>query len=267
MKPPAVAILKLPLLLLAILLSACGATTAEQTASDQSPESSKTLVAVIGTLHGAHLRRPKYSLDILEGAVRKFAPDEVFTEIPPDRLEAAWRGFRETGRVTERRVIAFPEFRDMLFPLTRQMDFEIVPVAAWTKALAEKRGAKLKQIENNPARAKEWAQFQAGRNGFNRAARGKWDDPVFIHSNAYDAAVETMQGPYERHFDKDLGAGGWGPVNAAHYALIDAALNRIEGQGKRVIILFGAWHKYKILAELRKRDDIILEDTAALFAE
>lgn len=266
MRAPFSSLVNLPVILLAILLSACGATTAEQPTAEQPAESGKTRVALIGTIHSAHLRSKRYGLDVLENAVRKYEPDQVFTEIPPDRLDAAWRGFRETGRVTERRVAVFPEFRDMLFPLTREMDFEIIPVASWTKALADNRRAKLKQIENDPSRASEWADYQAGRQSFNRAARGKWDDPIFVHSDAYDAAVKVMQTPYQRHFDKDLGAGGWSQVNAAHYALIDAALNRIEGQGKKVMILFGAWHKYKLLEALSQRDDIILEDSAALIA-
>jgi len=42
--------------------------------------------------------------------------------------------------------------------------------------------------------------------------------------------------------------------------LIDAQLNKISGQGKTVMIIFGAWHKYVFLKELEKRQDIELVD-------
>ncbi len=64
--------------------------------------------------------------------------------------------------------------------------------------------------------------------------------------------------PYSRHFNDDLGAGGWDNINAAHYALIARALEQHRGEGKRFLITFGAWHKHWFKKELRKRDDIVI---------
>ena len=64
--------------------------------------------------------------------------------------------------------------------------------------------------------------------------------------------------PYNRLFNDDLGPGGWDNINAAHYALIEAYLNEHSGEGQRVLITFGAWHKYWLLDRLRARDDIVL---------
>ena len=227
----------------------------------------KTKLLFIGTVHQGHIGSKLYSLDRLEGVIRKFDPDQVLTEIPPDRVAPALAGFRETGRVTEERVNDFPEYRDMLFPLSRDLDFEIVGVAAWTPKIAADRTATLARIQRDPASAQQWAEYQAALKAFSQDIAGRADDPAFIHTPAYDSLSEKRQLPYQRYFDDDLGAGGWTQINAAHYELIDKALDRISGKGKTVVILFGATHKYKLLRELRNRDDIELVDPLPYFAD
>ena len=60
---------------------------------------------------------------------------------------------------------------------------------------------------------------------------------------------------------------GWRAINEAHLAHINAALDAVSGQEKRVLILFGAWHKYKIVEELAARPDVFLVDPVPLFAQ
>ena len=240
-----------------LLLSACG-----RNASNQA--NPKTKVILIGAIHQGHVISGSYSLAILEDAVRKTAPDQIFTEIPPDRLAKAEAEFHMDGAVTEERVAVFPEYRDMLFPLARELDFDIIPVAGWTQQMADNRTAALKRIKNDPARAQEWAEHQEAQSAFNKTVKARRDDPAFIHSAAYDALVEKAQTPYQKNFDEDLGAGGWTEINASHYALIDAQLDKVTGQGKTVMIIFGAWHKYMFLKELEKRSDIELIDPVPL---
>ncbi len=244
-------------LLAALLLGSCTA--------EPKPDELKTRVVLIGTIHQGHVSSTRFSLARLESAIREIDPDQIFTEIPPDRLDAAIDGFQQTGKVSEPRVVIFPEYRDMLFPLSKAMDFEIIPVAAWTQKIADDRRAALARIRSDPSRAKQWSEYQAAQQEFVRAVRGRRDDPRFIHSDRYDALVEAQQTPYQKYFDDDLGAGGWARINAAHYALIDDALDRISGEGKSVVILFGAWHKYMLLRELEKRSDIELADPASYF--
>ena len=66
--------------------------------------------------------------------------------------------------------------------------------------------------------------------------------------------------PYNRLWNDALGAGGWDNINAAHYALIERALDAHRGEGKRFVITFGAWHKHWFLRELRKRKDITIRN-------
>ena len=153
------------------------------------------------------------------------------------------------------------------------MSFDIVPVAAWTQRIADNRAAALERIENDPARAAQWAEHLAARRAYGRVLGRRGRDPLFIHTPAYDDAVEAAQAPYLEHFEADLGAGGWRAINEAHYALIATALDRITAEAGdrdgpvRVLILFGAWHKYWFLRQLERRDDVHLVDARAYFAQ
>jgi len=86
------------------------------------------------------------------------------------------------------------------------------------------------------------------------------EDPLKIHTDRYDEIMARGLEPYNRLFNDALGAGGWDNINAAHYALITASLDRHKGEGKRFLIMFGAGHKGWILKKLRQRDDIKLRD-------
>ncbi len=248
------------LILLALLLSGCA-----EDKSSPMPSSEDTIVAMIGAIHGQHRRSDIYSLEVLRKAIVQFEPDIIMVELPPDRFETASANFDQYGEVRESRADDFPELIDVVFPLRADMGFEMVPVAAWTQEIAEDRRRIVKRLESDPVRAQDWFAYQAAIRAYNRAVSGKSDDPRFIHSRAYDAAVKDRQETYQRLFGDDLGAGGWQAINAAHLAQIHAGLDKIKGQKKRVLILFGAWHKYPILEGLEARPDIFLVDPISLF--
>lgn len=217
-------------------------------------------VVLLGMIHGTHRTSERYSLEFLEAAIRAVAPDIVLTEIPPNRIEAARQGFAATGRVTESRVSVFPEYTDVLFPLSREIGFEILPAAAWTEQMNDYRSAMLARIRNDPDYRREWARHQTARRRFARALGDRADDPFFIHSARYDEITREGFAYYDKYFNDMLGPGGWTNINAAHYALIDEALDRNAYEGKRVLVTFGASHKYWFLERLRERDDIRLLD-------
>jgi len=217
-------------------------------------------VVLLGTIHGTHRTSERYSLETLERTIREIDPDIVLTEIPPNRLEAALRGFETAGRVTERRVSVFPEYTDVLFPLTRELDFRILPAAAWSAQMNQYRSRMLARIRNDPEYRREWAAHMAARRRFARALGERSDDPLFIHTRRYDEITREGFGAYDRHFNDMLGPGGWTNINEAHYALIEEALDRHRGEGKRILITFGSSHKYWFLDRLRAREDIRLLD-------
>ena len=247
------------LLGLLLTLASCG----------QAPEhkvpAGTNIVAVIGAIHAQHQRSERYSLDILSEAIRKFEPDIVLVELPPDRFEIASANYETFGEVRESRADDFPELTGVVFPLRKELGFTMVPVAAWSKQLADDRRSTLKKIEEDPRRAKDCAEYQAAIADYNRMVSGRSDDPDFIHSAEYDEAVASRQETYQRLFGSDLGQGGWDKVNEAHLALMSQVLDDYKGQGKRVLILFGAWHKYKILDRMETRSDISLVDASTLF--
>ncbi len=218
----------------------------------------KNEVIVLGTIHGEHRRSEGYSIDVLKTIVCAIDPDYVLTEIPPDRLSAAQEQFRATGTIEEPRVRVFPEYTDVLFPLTREMDFVIVPCAAWTQAMSDERAARLALWKTE--RAGETAEVNAAQARCDEilAAEGLDDDPFGVNSARYDALTEQGLEPYDRLFNDDLGPGGWTNINRAHYALIAAALDAHRGEGKRFLVIYGAGHRYWFIEQLRLRDDIVL---------
>ena len=255
--------------ILGSLAAASGAGAATQTltscAPGDEPVSTLTKVTVIGAIHGRHRESERFSLDILRDAMREAEPDIVLTEIPPDRIAGARRSFAETGEVTEPRTRVFPELTDVVFPLSREMGYSIAATAGWTRGLADDRSAALKAIENDPARASQWAEHLAARRDYSRALAGRGDDPRFIHTREYDVLVQRAQTPYQIYFDPDLGPGGWTRINRAHTDLMEEALSSISGQGLKALVIFGAWHKYMIERALMLRSDVELMDARALF--
>lgn len=246
------------------LWTACGSPPSSNTEdSSSAPEIAtppKNEVVVLGMIHGSHRESEHYGIDVVKGLIRAIDPDWVLAEIPPDRFPIAMAEFKESGTITEPRVSRFPEYVDALFPLTREMSFEIVPTAGWTRPMADARGAALKAIREDPSRADDWAAYEAANARSEEAVKafGAEDDPRWIHTDAYDKAVEISLAVYNDLFNEELGPGGWDNINAAHYGNIARALDEHTGEGKRFLITYGAGHKGWFLRQLRQRGDIEL---------
>ncbi len=224
-----------------------------------------TEVVVLGMLHSGHVTSDRFSLDIVRDLVREIDPDYWLTEIPPNRWQRARTEFEATGTVDEPRVRRFPEYMDVLFPLSLEMSFEVIPTAGWTEPMSDFRAGYLDAYARDPNRAAEWAEYQAASAASAEAlaAGGAGDDPYWIHTDAYDDAYDIRMQVYARLFDADLGPGGWDPINASHWANIERALDRHRGEGARFLLTYGAGHKGPFLRELRQRGDVVLLDAAA----
>ena len=219
-------------------------------------------VVVLGMIHGQHETSESFSLEVVRDLVRAIDPDYWLTEIPPNRWDRAWAEYQTTGTVEEPRVRRFPEYMQGLFPLSRELDFEVIPTAGWTQPMSDFRAAYLDAYSTDPERAARWAEYQAaGRASAEAlAAGGAADDPRWIHTDAYDQAYDIRMRTYARLFDRSLGPGGWEAINASHWANIERALDLHRGEGVRFLLTYGAGHKGPFLRELRKRDDIVLLD-------
>jgi hypothetical protein len=175
-------------------------------------------------------------------------------------MEAAMEGFKQDDSISEPRVMRFPEYVDVVFPLTKTMDFEIIPTAGWTRPMALERRDKLRAISKDSTRTKDWAAYLEAnkRSDSVYKAIGKVNDPYFIHTNTYDSIQDISLQTYNTLFNVELGLGGWENINIAHYWNIEKALERHRNIGKRFLIIYGAGHKGWFLRELRKRNDINL---------
>ena len=216
----------------------------------------------MGMIHSGHRTNPNYDIEVVKNLIREIKPDYILTEIPPDRYPQARKEFDELDTIMESRVRVFPEYVDAVFPLTREMDFEIIPTAGWTKPMNDYRRQRLNEIRNDSTWAERWAAYQeAGRKSAEAMkAAGDRNDPYFINSDAYDEAVEIRYSVYNDLLNETLLLGGWDNINIAHYWHIEKALEKHRYEGKRFLITYGAGHKGWFLRELRKRDDIeILE--------
>ncbi len=223
----------------------------------------KNEVVVVGTIHGEHRTSTRYSTSVLRQLLEALRPDFVLTEIAPNRLDAAMREFSATGTIVEPRVVRFPEYVDVLFPLTRTMKFSIVPTAGWSKPMDAYRTAALKRIEADPSRRAEWSEYtRANILADSLIAAHGADDPYFINSAAYDSIETASHEPYNRLFNAELGPGGWDNINRLHFGHIAHTLDAHRGEGKRFVITYGAGHKEWFLRELRKRDDVTLLEVA-----
>ena len=219
-------------------------------------------VLVLGTIHGGHLTDSVYNIAFLDKLVREIAPDYILAEIPPDRMQAALDGFKRDDSISEPRVRRFPEYVDVIFPLTKEMDFEIIPTAGWTKPMADERSAKLRAISKDSSRQHDWEAYTKAnkRSDSIYKATGKVNDPYFIHTATYDSIRDIALQTYNQLFNVELGLGGWENINIAHYWNIEKALEKHRYKGKRFLIVYGAGHKGWFLQQLRKRDDIELLD-------
>ena len=220
----------------------------------------KNEVLVMGMIHSGHRTVEGYNIEVVNNLVRAIDPDYILVEIPPDRYPIAKEEFDEKDTITEPRTRVFPEYVEGLFPLSKELDFEMIPTAGWTAPMNNYRRQKLNAIRNDTSRTDDWAIYtEAGQ----RSARlmekmGDRNDPYFIHTDLYDSIVDIRYQVYNELFNEELLLGGWDNINIAHYWHIEKALEKHRYEGKRFLITYGAGHKGWFLRELRKRDDITL---------
>jgi len=220
----------------------------------------KNEVLVLGTIHSGHLTKEEYSVEKLTKLIKEIQPDIILTEIPPDRFAAAVEGFKKDDSISEPRVMRFPEYTDVIFPLSKTMNFEIIPTAGWTRPMAMERQQKLRAISKDSTRIKDWKAYTDANKISDSLMKaiGKENDPYFIHTKTYDSIYNISLEVYNKLFNVELGLGGWDNINIAHYWNIEKALEKYRYQNKRILITYGAGHKGWFLKELRKRDDITL---------
>lgn len=226
----------------------------------QTEDNVKNEVLVLGTIHGGHLTDSVYTTAFLEKLVMEIDPNFILAEIPPKRMAEAMAGFQRDDSISEPRVMRFPEYTDVIFPLTKSMDFEIIPTAGWTAIMAKERREKLQAISKDSTRTKDWQQYLAAnkRSDSLYQATGSVNNPYFIHTRRYDSIQDIALQTYNELFNEELALGGWENINIAHYWNIEKALEKHRYQGKRFLIVYGAGHKGWFLRQLRKRDDIKL---------
>lgn len=255
----------LPFLSLSVLLFGC-TSNPEATAPPSSAYEAQatTEVVVLGMIHGGHRTSATWGTDELESAIRAISPDVVCTEIPPANWPGVMDLWRADGVVEDSRVSRFPEYVDVLIPLVDELGLVVEPTAGWTLEMARARSASIAAFNSSDEDAAGRALYEADEAWVAAWAAGQpeapaGDDPLHIHSASYDLATKAELGAYDHHLNEVIGApGGWTYINEAHFALIDDAIARHPGE--RILVTFGAGHKYWFLERLRAMEDIELLD-------
>ena len=222
----------------------------------------KNQVIVIGTIHSQHLQSKEYSLKVFSDIIENLKPDVVLAEIPPDRFAIANEQFQKSGKINEPRVLQYPEFSKVIFPLQKSMGFQLIPVSAWTEEMANAREDKLEEIKRDKNRSKDWQSYTQARqlSGELFEKYIQEFDPIKIHSEEFDQILNIELQVFSDLFNDDLGKGGWENINLAHYQLIDFELNKLKNQHKKILILFGSGHKGWLIKKLQTRTDIVLKN-------
>lgn len=222
------------------------------------PDSGTTEVAVMGMIHGSHRTSTRWGIPQVAETIRRLRPDVVCAEIAPDRWERIWSDYTERGVIEEPRVRRFPEYMDegAILALAVEMGFVIEPCAAWNLEMSDLRNARIRQFNSEPQYATA-RQAYADRLAAVRARHAEpleSDDPRVIHSEAYDERQREELELYDEYQNDLIGPGGWSNINAAHLRLVDAVIRKYRG--RRVLVTFGAGHKYPFLDHL-KRDPTV----------
>ena len=220
---------------LLIFVVACNTSTTPQVIDQPKNE-----VLVMGTIHSGHLTDSVYNIDLLTKLIKEINPDFILAEIPPDRFDTAMAGFQRDDSISEPRVLRFPEYVDVVFPLTKTMDFEIIPTAGWTEIMATERRDKLIAIRNDPNRKDDWGAYLRANKLSDSKLKGRENDPYFIHTNEYDSLVDIGLQMYNQLFNQELALGGWENINIAHYWNIHKALTTHRHKGKRFLVIYGS---------------------------
>ncbi len=237
------------------------ATTGTSSTSDADEEAGITEVAVMGMIHSEHRTSRLWGLDQVEQTIRNFEPDIVCAEIAPDRWDRIERDLRERDAIEDPRVLRFPEYTDLMLRLSASMGFSVVPCAGWTLEMSDLRVARIAEFDSD-ARwrgpreeyARRLSDLTVGFGELPAAA----DDPAYLHSDEYDRRKKGELGLYDEYQNDLIGPGGWTNINVEHYRYVDRTL--AEHRGQRILVTFGAGHKYWLLERLRARDDIELLD-------
>jgi hypothetical protein len=230
----------------------------------------KTEVAILGAIHGSHLKSKAYSVATVIATIRNYRPDVVLVEVPPDLFAPSVARIDRTGFATTRADLAglkwigsFPEIYRGVIPLRKEMGYEVVPVSGWTPQASADRTAFWKGPAKRPPypdRRRLYDAVAAAVKQIHTRERST-ENPAFVNSRHYADLYQLERTLWSACFDDGLGAGGEVAINRAHWARISAALD--AHRGRRVLIVYGAAHRYWFLRELAKRDDVTLLDVAA----
>lgn len=201
-------------------------------------------VSVLGVLHNLHTTRfaDTYSLDDLAAILRALRPDCVLAELPP-----GWDERRTAETLPDFKM----EYREVILPLAKEIDYTVIPVDYASPRYAE-AGAHWDEARQTlvPYGAVKHALLTQFEEAVFEALSQGFQSPAALNSAACNDLIWAVKEVetrwfFQEHSEHDI----WEQHNQLNYEkMLEAIRQREEA---RFLITFGLYHKYWFEARLQ----------------
>lgn len=222
--------------------------------------SAQTEVAVLGVVHSK-----KFTPKVIR-TVRSYKPQVVFVEIPPHLFKkevkvADKRGFETTREYLEERtrwIKYFPNVYAGVLPLRKEMGYAVEPVSGWREAVSSDRKRFWDEHGKDPEVVRLRGVHDRAKQALDEIVKREGSTLWFLNTPHYTDAKRIERSVWSACFDEGLGRGGEVAINTEHYNTIERALKRHAS--KRILIVYGAAHRYWFIDRLVKNKAVTLVD-------
>lgn len=221
--------------------------------ADVTRQPDRTEVVFIASLHRGHLHHEDYPMSMLEKLVRAVEPEVVIAEIPPAgraRIEAAL-----AAEQPDPWLESFPELSQVVYPLHRELGFELVAASAWERQVSDDWSTYWAAHPNGP----DAELYQNAATHFARVTEDEDDDPEWLHSPTYRRLAAWTDTALSSHAGDELGAADPIRLGRRHAAAVVRAI--LAHQGRRIAVVWDARKRWILEREVQTLSNVTIHDT------
>ncbi|HJK93127.1 MAG TPA: hypothetical protein RMH85_29040 [Polyangiaceae bacterium LLY-WYZ-15_(1-7)] len=235
-----------------LLLVACGGPEYDLA---RVPE--RTEVLLLASVHGRHLDEDlDYPSEELAALLRAAEPDVIVAELPPAG-EARVRAALAAGEA-DPWLEAFPELREVVFPVAAELEVPVVAGSGWRRAVTEARRA---YAAEEPAGPGDPRYRRAAAHLARRDAEEDLD-PEWMHAAARWRLVAWRDRLLERFAGEALGPAAPSRRHAEHAKRLRELVRAHAGE--RLVVVFDADDLWALAEALRAMEGVTLLDARGL---
>lgn len=213
-------------------------------------ETAPAEVIVLSTLHQLHEETTGYTYRDLSALIEYLDPDVLAVELTAEDL-----GSRREQRIKR-------EYREAVFPLIDEHDYEVVPLEP-DQPLYDEIVGLIRQSQNaltsdSPALAQSFSDYT---DALYADLRARWTSACAVNSTTTDRLFESKH-RFQAAMFGPLEAEGWRRWNQ-HF--LDRILEAAgSNRGSRLLVLVGAEHAYWLREQLSGHDVVLPDLTEML---